>query len=75
MRNDLYIEREAKVSSEVCTPLGYAERIYRSARPLNSILDTAVEYRSIKTLNFSFIIKVCKVNAFMNTSGGSRDEE
>jgi len=34
MRNDLYIEHEVKVSSEVCTPLGYAERIYMSARPL-----------------------------------------
>jgi hypothetical protein len=58
MRNDLYIEHEVKVSSEVCKPLGYAERIYMSAQPLNSILETAVKYRSIKKLNFSFIISL-----------------
>jgi len=31
MRNDLYIEHEVKVSSKVCMPLGYTERIYVSA--------------------------------------------
>jgi hypothetical protein len=50
MRNDLYIEHGVQVSSEVCWLLGYAERIYMSVRPLNSILDTAVKYRSNKKI-------------------------